>query len=124
MLEPLPTLTLPPGAARRVFLELFLHAARRAPDGLLRVEVAARQTPEGTEVRVRDDGPALSALGQKQAFDPFAALPGEGPAFGLFLARQLVEAWGGTFRLESQEGTGCRVIVTVPTPSPTEFERR
>ena len=115
MLQPMPTLALPPGAARRVFVELFLHAARRAaPEGSLRVEVMTRPMPNGIEVRISDDGPALSPLGQRQAFDPFAGPPDQGPTFGPFLARQLVEAWGGTLRLEAEAGPGCRAVVTVP----------
>jgi len=115
MLQPMPRVVLPPGAARRVFLELFLHAARRATlEQAVRVEVAARTTPSGTEVRIHDDGPSLSLLRQQQAFEPFAAPVNERPSFGLFLARLLVEAWGGTLRLVSEGGVGCLAVVTVP----------
>ncbi|MBI1916355.1 MAG: HAMP domain-containing histidine kinase [Planctomycetes bacterium] len=121
MLQPMPTLALPPGAARRVFVELFLHAARRgipesgSPEKPIRIEVSALVTPDGTEVRVEDDGPAPGSLRLRQAFDPFAAPPDQGPSFGLFLARQLVEGWGGTLCLEPTPSEGCRAVVTVPS---------
>jgi signal transduction histidine kinase len=118
MLQPMPKVVLPPGAARRVFVELFLDAARRAvPEQPIRIEVSARDTPEGTEVRVEDDGPAPGFLRLEQAFDPFAGPPDQGPSFGLFLARQLVESWGGTLRLEPTAAVGCRAVVTVPQES-------
>jgi len=133
MLQPMPRVVLPPGAARRVFVELFLHAARRVmPEQAVRVEVSTVTTPAGTEVRVHDDGPSwgrfLTCLGEErqvrnlpheeQAFDPFATPADQGPSFGLFLARQLVESWGGALRLASEGGTGCLAIVTIPGERP------
>jgi two-component system, NtrC family, nitrogen regulation sensor histidine kinase NtrY len=93
----LPTLLLPPEGVRRVFVELFRQAARRATPGQpLRLTVEARSGPDGLEVLVRDDGPHLSAEQRRQVSDPFAAPTGEGPSFGLFLASLLAEGWGGS----------------------------
>jgi signal transduction histidine kinase len=109
--QPLPTLRLPPVAARRVFVELCLHAARRAPEGRpVRVEVGAEAGACGTVVRVRDDGPAPPLPWPEQAFEP--------PSLGLFLARQLVEGWGGSLRAEAANGAGCTFLVTLPDGGP------
>ena len=46
------------------------------------------------------------------------AIPGTG--LGLVIARAIVEAHGGTISLESREGEGTRVTVTLPLRQPTE----
>ncbi len=112
--QPLPAVVLPPAAARRALLELFLHAARRAPaDGPLRIAVGATAAEGAVELRVRDDGPSPGPLGACQADDPFAAPAGQGP-FGLFLARLLAEGWGGSLRVEPGPDGGCAVTLVVP----------
>ena len=56
-------------------------------------------------------GPGREAVDAAALLDGFSAcLSG----LGLPLARQLVEAHGGTLRLESEPGQGTRAIIELP----------
>jgi signal transduction histidine kinase len=68
---------------------------------------------------VSDDGPGLSADAVARAFDRFAqagvARVGERAlSLDLPLARQAVEAHGGTIALESERGMGTLVTIDLP----------
>ena len=66
----------------------------------------------GNELRVRDEGPGLSAEQRERAFDRFwRARAGEGSGLGLAIVRRLVEADGGGVELEPAPGHGLEAVV-------------
>lgn len=71
--------------------------------------VAVHITPNGREVRIEvaDDGRGVSTA-------PDPSLFRAPPQFGLQTMRERAEAVGGTFRLETGQRAGTRVVVTVP----------
>lgn len=103
---------------------------RQALDHLLRN--AVRYTPEGGRVLlhgdgdsenarlvVSDNGPGMDARAQARAFDRFsrsseARERGASLGLGLPLARQFVEAHGGTLTLISEAGQGTAVTIELP----------
>jgi signal transduction histidine kinase len=103
---PLPLVLVPPANAYRVLVEILRAAVRRCPaEQPLRVEMRATGLVGAVEVQIADDGPALSPLQQQQAFEPLLGPDVEPVAgLGLFLARQLVEGWGGSLRMELGPG--------------------
>ena len=80
------------------------------------------KTLEG-EVRfsVRDTGPGLSATDCDRMFDKYwqaRATTHEGRGLGLYIAKRIVEAHGGTIWCDSELGRGATVSFTLPrTPS-------
>ena len=69
-------------------------------------------TAAGSELRVRDEGPGLSAEQRERAFDRFwRARAGEGSGLGLAIVRRLVEADGGDVELEPAPGGGLEAVV-------------
>jgi signal transduction histidine kinase len=97
--------------ARVLFLLLRRAVGPPADDRPLHVAVSARVAAGRAEVRVTDDAPALPAEFLGRLFEPFGPA-GEG--FDLFVARWLVEGWGGTVRAESEPGRGNVFILTCP----------
>jgi signal transduction histidine kinase len=103
---------------------------RQALDHLLRN--AVRYTPEGGRVLlhgdgdaanirivVSDNGPGMDAKAQARAFDRFSRTSearerGASLGLGLPLARQFVEAHGGTLSLLSEPGQGTAVTIELP----------
>lgn len=108
------------GDARRLceaFDHLLANAIRYTPEGG-RVLVHGDGTRQGARIVVSDDGPGMDVKAQALAFDRFKraeqAKKGESLGFGLPLARQLVEAHGGTLNLFSEPGQGTAITMELP----------
>jgi signal transduction histidine kinase len=77
-------------------------------------------TAEAAEITVSDSGVGIPAADQARVFDRFyrAMVAGEGRGealgLGLPLARQFVEAHGGTIELQSEVGLGTTVTIRLP----------
>jgi signal transduction histidine kinase len=71
---------------------------------------------KGIEVRVSDTGSGISDEELPRIFDRFYKGAGSsGSGLGLTIARNLVEAHGGTIRAESQIGAGTTVVFSLPS---------
>ena len=103
------------------------------------VDNAAKYSPPGSPIRIRtapgrnhtlllsveDRGPGLPAELRERVFEKFfrAMRDGDtgdrgssGTGMGLAIARGIVEAHGGTIRVEDADhGTGAKFVVTIPT---------
>jgi len=119
ILEPLPadlrTVVVPgdPAALEQVFLNLLLNAAQALErGGRARVEMTTE--PGRVHVAVRDEGPGIAAARLETVFDPFFSTKPGGTGLGLSIARQIVLAHGGAIAMESMEGHGTTVRVTLP----------
>jgi two-component system sensor histidine kinase BaeS len=99
---------------REVLTNLVANALRYTPPGG-RVDVKVGVQGDGVEVRVVDTGAGISAGELPRIFDRFYKGAGSsGSGLGLTIARNLVEAHGGTIRAESRAGAGTTIIFTLP----------
>jgi signal transduction histidine kinase len=85
--------------------------------------VTMRAAPEGdrVEVAVIDGGPGIALEDQAKVFDAYWTKPQAGKAgtgLGLSIARGIVEAHGGTLRVESEPGKGATFTVSLPLVKP------
>ena len=82
------------------------------------VTVSTRQTEEGVEIRVRDNGPGIEAAHREKVFEPFFTTkpPGAGnTGLGLSLSHEIVvQGHGGTLALAHDEGRGATFVITLP----------
>ena len=103
----------------QVLGNLFQNAIRHTPsDG--RVDVTVEASESAVKVTVADTGEGISPDDLPHVFDRlFRADPSRtrttgGAGLGLTIARQLVEAHGGSIRAESTPSQGSRLIFEIP----------
>ncbi len=82
------------------------------------ITVSARPAGAFVEVTVADDGDGIPVDVQGRIFDRFVQAPGAkaegGSGLGLAICREIVEAHGGTIRVESASGQGAAFTFTLP----------
>lgn len=85
----------------------------------VRIDITAKATDEGTEIRVRDNGIGIAPDKQKHIFDKFYRVPTgnihdvKGYGLGLYYAKTMVEKHGGTIEVSSTPGKGSEFILTL-----------
>ena len=102
---------------RQVLANLVENAVKYSPSGEL-VEVSASALNGNVVVKVRDRGPGIASDDQSLIFEKFGrarsgkVLPGTG--LGLFIARSIAEAHGGTLDVRSapSEGATFTLVLT------------
>ena len=102
---------------RQVVFNLLSNAIKFTPEGGS-VRVLLSGDGRSARLEVVDTGVGIAMDDQASVFEAFKQAPAaaglEGTGLGLTLARQLVEAHGGTIDLESEVGRGSRFTVVLP----------
>ena len=104
---------------RQVIDNLLSNAIKYSPDGG-EIKVGGQVDSDDVTVYVRDQGVGITERDQERIFDRFYRVDGtlssrtQGTGLGLFLARSIVEAHGGTMRVESRPGKGSTFYFTLP----------
>jgi K+-sensing histidine kinase KdpD len=121
VIEPLPALRGDRDRLRQLLLNLLSNAAKYTVSGD-EIEVRAAAEGESVLVSVADHGPGIPADQQRLVFEKFGRVnsggrskPGAG--LGLFIARSIAEAHGGTLDLRSDTGAGATFTVRLPIAS-------
>jgi NtrC-family two-component system sensor histidine kinase KinB len=104
-----------------VVSNLLSNAVKYAPAGG-RVLLRTTSTGDSISIEVGDSGPGIASEYRERVFDRFfrvehagaAAVPAAGVGIGLYIARQVIEAHGGTIRCDESPLGGARFVVTVP----------
>jgi signal transduction histidine kinase len=95
---------------RDVLLNVFENArlarARRVSVNLMKRESTAL-------IEVNDDGSGISTAALPRVFEPHFSTRTTGSGLGLAISRRLLESWGGSIDLTSEEGKGVRVLITL-----------
>ncbi len=99
-----------------VFSNLLSNALRYTPPGG-RVRVWVKEDDSVVRFCVTDTGPGIPAACRDRIFERFFRVPGQpantGAGLGLAIAKEIVEAHGGSLAVESQEGEGSTVSFTL-----------
>jgi signal transduction histidine kinase len=98
------------------FAELLRNAsAPHAPGRPTTIIISAEQVLGRTLVSVRDDGVGIATADQPRLFRLFAASgPAAGAGVGLALVRAVAQGHGGEVQLESVQGVGTVVHLSLP----------
>lgn len=120
-LQPVPELVCRPQQLSAVFSSL-LGNALEATNGNGQVRVATRNRNSAVEVSIEDNGRGLAAEELKSIFDPGFKVAGGRVSTGnwsMFSSRQIIQEHGGDIAIESRQGEGTRVSVTLPLENET-----
>lgn len=112
---PLPTLRAREMDLETALLNLLDNAVRFSPPGVP-VEVDLRGSATLVRLAVRDHGPGISAANLPRIFDRFFTTDADrdGTGLGLAIVKAVIEAHGGSIRVESEPGEGATFTVTLP----------
>jgi two-component system CheB/CheR fusion protein len=104
------------GRLRQVFVNVLSNAVEHAATSPT-IDLTVRRSGSVAVVEVRDHGPGIASNVMPQLFQPYTRLgskPSAGLGLGLYLAREIVTAHGGTIEAESTLGEGTVVVVRLP----------
>ncbi len=114
---------------RQAIDNLLSNAVKYSPfNSEITVEVVDKQESETVEIRVRDNGPGLSAEDQKKLFGKFQRLSAKptggehSSGLGLSICKKLVDMMKGTIRCESEFGKGATFIIELPSAEEEKYE--
>jgi signal transduction histidine kinase len=115
----LPIVDADPDALERVLTNLVSNAIKYSPSGSA-VRVGARALAGAVAIEVADAGRGIPAEALSRVFEPYYRVPdaagaAHGTGIGLAVVKALVEAHGGSVRVESAPAMGTRVTVVLPT---------
>jgi CheY-like chemotaxis protein len=103
----------------RVLMNLVGNAVKFTETGVVKVEIS-RTEPGDLEVRVRDTGPGIPVEHLPSVFSEFFQVRNaerdrsKGSGLGLAISRRIMQALGGTLRVESRIGAGSTFTATLP----------
>jgi signal transduction histidine kinase len=102
-----------PQQLEQVFLNLIQNAVQAMEDGGI-LTVATRGDGASVEILIEDTGRGIDAADMPRIFQPFFTTKHRGSGLGLAIVRKIIEAHGGSIRVESEKGHGTRAIVLLP----------
>ena len=109
----------------QVVTNILDNAAKYAPAGSA-VTLSAEASGGGVVLAISDEGPGIPETDRAHVFDMFFRVragdsqPG-GTGLGLAIAKGIIDAHGGSIRVESaqKDGSGTRVVMTLPLAGPS-----
>jgi Na+/proline symporter/signal transduction histidine kinase len=99
----------------QIFVNLLNNACDASENGKA-VKVNAFEKQGRAVIEFKDQGRGISPEVRDTLFEPFVTTKpvGQGTGLGLALVHQFIEEHNGTVNIESQQGLGTRVVVTLP----------
>jgi two-component system sensor histidine kinase HydH len=108
---------LDPDRITQALLNLYINAIQAMPDGG-QLTISARETVAGLELAVSDRGRGIPGDEADKIFDPYFTTKKTGTGLGLAVVQKVVEAHGGTIRVNSKPDRGTCFTITLPRTMP------
>lgn len=104
---------------RQRLSQVFMNLLSNAGDASLpgdRIDLLARKKENRVVIEIMDQGSGIPDEFKDRMFEPFATTKptGEGTGLGLALAHSIIQDHDGTIEIDSQQGVGTRVVITLP----------
>ncbi|MEK7214917.1 MAG: ATP-binding protein, partial [Chloroflexota bacterium] len=109
-----------PSSLREALVNLIFNAVDAMPQGGA-LTVAARSDGDAVTIAVTDTGTGIPPEALRRVFEPFFTTKGAaGTGLGLAMVQGIAQRHGGNVAIESQEGLGTTVRMTLPVGSPPQ----
>ncbi len=102
-----------PSQLKLVLLNLLMNGVQ-AMKGRGEITVTTEVTGAFYDIHIADRGPGIPPQVREHLFEPFFTTRHRGTGLGLVTARRLIEAHGGTVRLDDRPGGGTVAVVRLP----------
>jgi signal transduction histidine kinase len=119
-------------ALKHALQNLLINAVKYGTDDSnwigLSASTSSEQNGRSVEIRVSDRGRGIPPEEQEHIFDPFfrgkqaAEDQIRGTGLGLNLVKQIVEAHGGTVRVQSEPGNGTEFVMRIPAAPEEQWD--
>ncbi len=118
----------------QILLNLLSNAVKFTPEGgTIEVSLHEEESPRGEDyvrilIKVKDDGIGMSQEFQEHIFDSFSREDSkrvqktEGTGLGMAITKYIVDAMGGTIKVDSSRGSGSEFSVTLDLEKAREHE--
>jgi len=105
----------------QIFRNLLDNALAAASDPVL-IEICCEPAQlsfaDALCIRIRDNGPGLTAEQRRRIFEPFYTSKPTGTGLGTAIAQRLVEAHGGTIAVSDCPPPGAEIVIVLPRRAP------
>jgi two-component system sensor histidine kinase HydH len=81
--------------------------------GELNVELSANNETDEIQISVSDNGRGIPRKDLAKIFDPYFTTKSSGTGLGLAIAHNIVEAMGGTIKVNSYPGKGTTFTIRI-----------
>ncbi|UCG66339.1 MAG: GHKL domain-containing protein [Deltaproteobacteria bacterium] len=102
-----------PGLLRQAFLNIFINAIQAMEDGG-NITINIEEEKGNYRVEIQDTGIGIRDENLKKIFSPFFTTKDEGSGLGLSIVKNIIEGHKGKVWIESKEGVGTKVFVSLP----------
>lgn len=92
-----------------------------SPTGRVQCSIRYDSQDRGCQIDIDDDGPGIPAEMRQQVFEPFFTTKTRGTGLGLAITKRIVEAHGGSIRVDQGPLGGARFTVVLPGSDGTSF---
>ncbi len=104
---------------QQVFLNIILNAVDvMSSGGKIDITLSQTQSPEGLRIKIRDNGPGISADHLGHLFDPFFTTKVDGLGLGLYICQQIIEDHNGEISAKNEEEKGAAFLIWLPSGKP------
>ena len=113
----LPKVSAVPGQLHQVLVNLITNACNAAHDEGGTIRLTTRlHGQDRIHILVEDDGVGIATDDLERVFEPFFSTRrrGKGTGLGLSIVKSIVERHRGAIEIDSRNGGGTRVLVTLP----------
>ena len=111
--ETLPHLSVDPDRLSQAVLNICLNSLEAMPEGGT-LAMNLSHTEDLVTLTISDTGKGISKEDVTRIFEPYYTTKSQGTGLGLSIVLKIIEAHGGTIRVESQEGAGAQFIIEIP----------